>query len=157
MTGRGAVMASICVRATGLRHGVVAHVADGCLHAVMLVVLVPMLAGEVTASVAAGLSLVALAMALSPFSRASHRVRAHVIDLLTMGVVTVVGCMQPPSGQAGMAMPMAGAEGVRAAALVAVAWAVTRTTLAVRDRRHRGWSALTGILTGGCLAVMLVG
>jgi hypothetical protein len=128
----------------------------------MLIALVPMLVGDEPAAIAAGLVLVAAAMALAPFCRGSDRILVHTIDLLAMGIAGVACCIASSSGggamtMAGGAMAMgpAGPGGVLLGALVAAVWAVARVALAAR-RRPRRWQALTGVLTAACFVVMLV-
>lgn len=122
----------------------------------MILAILPMLAGQMTSTFASGLALVALAMVLSPFARAAHRVRAHIADLLSMGIVTIALCVTTSPGHAGMPMPMVGVGGIPIAVLVAIAWAGVRSALAVQDTRHRRWSIVTASLTAACLAAMFV-
>jgi hypothetical protein len=128
----------------------------------MLIALVPMLVGDEPVVIAAGLALVAAAMALAPFCRRSDRILVHTIDLLAMGIACVACCIAASSGggvmtMAGgaMAMESAGPGGLQLAALVAAVWAVARVAFAVRRRPHR-WQAFTGLLTSACFVVMLV-
>ncbi len=53
----------------GRHHAFAEYAADGCVHGVMIVALVPMIVGQVDATFGVGLVLVAVAMALSPLSR----------------------------------------------------------------------------------------
>ncbi|GAB3397528.1 hypothetical protein GCM10027568_33470 [Humibacter soli] len=121
----------------------------------MLAALVPMVAGQISAAVASGLLLVALAMILAPFCRSSSRVRIHVVDLLAMGIVTVAAFVAPV-GHTGMAMPMSGVGGLQLAWLIAAGWAAARVVLTIRQSGHRRWSVATGVLTAACLAAMLL-
>lgn len=132
------------------------------MHAAMLVALVPTLLGHEPAMVAAGLALVAAAIALAPFCRSSDRILVHTLDLLAMGIARVACCIVPASHDGVMAMgggamtvgsPCPG--GVQLAALVAAVWASARVALAVR-RRPRRWQVLTGALTAACFGIMLV-
>ena len=155
---------------------------DGCVHALMIVTILPvLLAPTVPGSermgaagmLAVGLLLVALAMALAPSARGSRRMVTHVVDLLLMGILMVVLCIGAVGGgMPGMpGMPAAGAPvagfvaGHANAALIgpwsplglaiAFAWILCRAAMLVADRALRRWSLATGALTAVCFAVML--
>lgn len=81
----------------------VAHLGDGCVHVAMLGAMgFAMVGGHSAArSLAAGLALTALAMALAPLVRGSWRVREHLLDLGVMIAVLLLPLLIAAGGDGG--------------------------------------------------------